>query len=114
MGVTELGKPTDGADYAKSRLNTELSSGWRINCPTTKSTAYGKTLLKSKAEKCSLVEFSATALGGETTRAFLLFIPKMRRKRRETNGFRAKLEFWVKKFRLTAKEIGGEKIFKKS
>jgi hypothetical protein len=32
--------------------------------------------------KMLLCEFSATALGGETTRAFLLFIPKMRRKQR--------------------------------
>ena len=35
-----------------------------------KSTAYGKTLLKGRADKCSLVEFSATALGDEATRAF--------------------------------------------
>ena len=27
--------------------------------------------------KCSLVEFSATALGGEATRAFLLFLRKL-------------------------------------
>jgi hypothetical protein len=52
------------------------------------------------------VEFSATALGGETTRAFLLFIPKLRRKR-------AKVVFSDKKFRLTAKGNVGEKIFKK-
>jgi hypothetical protein len=68
-----------------------------------------KTFWGVWAVKCSLVEFSATALDGETTRAFFLFIAKLRRN-------------WVvfsdKKFRLTAKSISivivGQKIFKKA
>ena len=62
--------------------------------------------------KCSLVEFSATALDGETTRAFLLFIPKFRRKRVNLFGIRAKSVFYTKnspngeeKFQKTAKRL---------
>ena len=55
------------ADYAKSRFNSRFERF-----------GFGK---------CSLVEFSATALGGEATRAFLLFIPKMRRKATESERF---------------------------
>ena len=50
------------------------------------------------------MEFSATALGDETTRAFLLFIPKLRRKRLILFVFRAKLvEFAKKNFKKTKK-----------
>lgn len=63
---------------------------------TARQTEVHKTFLVVWAVKCSLVEFSATALGGEATRAFLLFLPKLRRKRRKMFGFGAKVVFYTK------------------